>query len=207
MNVIRLTSGPIENNTYLVFDKNKTCALVDAPFDCYDAIRPHLEKNGLNLTHIFITHTHWDHIGGLAELKRETNAKIYVHKDDAFRLSIPEMELGGSVVQFEPVTPDVLLAGGEIIECGDMSFEVLHTPGHSPGGVCYLERNANTVFVGDTLFYLSIGRTDFEGSDFGTLINSIKTKLLTLPDNYKVLAGHNETTTIGFERQNNPFFR
>jgi len=215
MKIITFVSGPIGNNTYIVYDEtgncvNNTCIVIDAPFDCYKSIEKTLKEKNLTVSHILITHTHWDHIGGLGELKRNTNAKVCVHKDDVFRLSQPTANLGGIEVPIDTVEPDIVLSGGEIIESGNMKFTVLHTPGHSPGCVCFLnvpdnKNSANVVFVGDTLFNMSIGRTDFPGSDYKTLINSIQTKLMTLPDNCKVYCGHNEATTVGFERENNPF--
>ena len=205
MKVIPLVAGPIDNNVYVAYDDTGNCVVVDAPFLCYEVIDNVVKENNLKISHILITHTHWDHIGGLAELKKNTNAKVCVHKDDAVRLSQPVANLGGNQIQIETVEPDIILTGNEVIECGNMKFTVLHTPGHSPGAVCFLENQAGVVFVGDSLFNMSIGRTDFPGSDHNTLINSIKTKLLTLPDNYKVYCGHNEATTIGFEKAHNPF--
>ena len=205
MNIIHLISGPIADNTYILYDESNECAIVDAPFECAKQIEPIIKEKGLVVKYILITHTHWDHIGGLAELKNATNATICVHKEDAFRLKQEIASLGGMDVQIQTVEPDKIIKDGEILSCGNMQIEVLHTPGHSPGAVCYLERKFGNVFVGDTLFHLSIGRTDFPGSDYATLINSIKTKLLVLPDDFKVFCGHNESTTIGFERNNNPY--
>lgn len=206
MNIIHLVSGPIGNNTYVVYDEETNeCVVIDAPFESTQQIEPIIKEKGLIVKYILLTHTHWDHIGGLAELKNATNATICVHKDDAFRLQQEVTNLGGMEVKIQTIEPDKILQGGEIISCGDMEFEVLHTPGHSPGAVCYLERKSGNIFVGDSLFHLSIGRTDFQGSDHATLINSIMTKLMILPDSFHVFCGHNETTTIGFEKNNNPF--
>ena len=120
MKVITLVAGPIENNTYIAYDDTGNCVVIDAPFDCHKIIDDTVKEKNLKITHILITHTHWDHIGGLAELKKNTNAKVCVHKDDANRLSQTSMNLGGMKVEFEAVEPDFILAGNEIIESGDM---------------------------------------------------------------------------------------
>jgi len=207
MKVITLVAGPIGNNTYIAYDDAGSCVIIDAPFDSYEIIDKVIKEKNLKISHILITHTHWDHIGGLAELQRKTNAKVCVHKDEVWRLSQPKTNLGGMEINIETVEPDIILMGDETIESGDMKFTVLHTPGHTPGAVCFLENSKGIIFVGDTLFNMSIGRTDFPGGNHNTLIDSIKTKLMTLPDNYEVHCGHNESTTIGFERTNNPFLQ
>jgi glyoxylase-like metal-dependent hydrolase (beta-lactamase superfamily II) len=207
MKIIPFICGPIDDNVYIVESDAKECVIVDAPFDCCDELCAFLAQAELTPKYIFITHTHWDHIGGLAELKRRTQAEICVHRADAFRLSESIMTLGGGRVNIETVEPDTLLEGGEVLKCGELNFEVLHTPGPSPGAVCYYERGNDAIFVGDVLFRLSIGRTDFEGSNHQDMMDSIKNKLLVLSDDVKVFPGHNELTTIGYERRNNMFLR
>ena len=205
--IITKITGPIENNTYLIYDENKNCVIIDAPFGCFEAINPIIEKEKLNMPeHILITHTHFDHIGGLAELKQKyPDTKICVHKDDVFRLSMPSVNIQGMNIPIETIDADIILNGGETIKSGDMTFKVLHTPGHSPGCVCFSDEIQKIVFVGDTLFKTSIGRTDFDDGDYDTLINSIKTKLWNLDDNTNVYCGHGINTTIEFEKKNNPF--
>jgi len=205
--IITKNAGPIDNNTFLIYDENKNCIIIDAPAGCLTAMKPIIEKEGLNApSYILITHTHFDHIWGLAEIKKEyPNAIVSVHKDDIFRLSEPNINFAGMDILLDVVAPDLLLNGGERLKCGDIYFDVLHTPGHSPGCICFSNEEQKIAFVGDTLFRTSIGRTDLYGGDYDTLINSIKTKLWKLDDNTNVYCGHGINTTIEFEKKNNPF--
>jgi hydroxyacylglutathione hydrolase len=166
-----------------------------------------VDRLGLSIILIVATHTHTDHITALAQVKEATRAEYAVHKAEGTRKMTPALNrmlgpvLGGSLRSLPG--PDRLLGDGDVIDIGELSFMVLHTPGHSPGGICL--QGHGVVFCGDTLFNLSIGRTDFPGCSHTQLMDSIRTKLMILPDDTKVFPGHGLGTTIGVERQWNPF--
>jgi len=159
---------------------------------------------GLDIKYIVLTHGHIDHVAALKEVKEATGAKVAVHADDASSLQGQSFfaEQFGLSYQVPP-SPDRLLKDGDSIDIGDLHFLVLHTPGHSPGGICLLGQGV--VFSGDTLFNYGIGRYDLPGGDYNQLMKSIDTKLMVLPDETTVYPGHGPGTTIGAERLANPF--
>lgn len=199
-----LVVGQIATNCYILgCEKDNTAVVID-PGGNADQIMNRLKKHELELKAIIATHAHFDHIGAVASIVRETDAKLYLHKDDwpiLERASRSAAAWGFSVEQ--PEMPDEAPAEGDVLTFGTIKLKVLHTPGHSPGGISLTMDDK--VFVGDSLFYRSIGRTDFPGGDFDTLINSIKTKLFTLPDDTTAYTGHGPNTTIGDEKKHNPF--
>ena len=165
-----------------------------------------MAENGWEVSHILLTHSHFDHVGGLAELKTATNAPIYIHPDAVAMLEMAEMAASRWNIPIIPPPPaDKMLAEGDIIEVGKQKLEVLFTPGHAPGHVCFYLREHNVLFDGDVLFQQSIGRTDLPGGNYDLLMQSIVEKLLPLPDETHVLSGHGPATTIGQEKQWNPF--
>ncbi len=196
-----MTLGYMGVNSYILFDKNShKAALFDAPAEA-ERILKFLAENGLELEYIFLTHGHFDHIGALSELKTKTGAKIVIHKDEEKYLNDSALNL-----TFEPlpeVYADVLVNGEDIMEFCDTKIRIIHTPGHTVGGVCYYFDNI--LISGDTLFQGSIGRFDFPLGDFATEIKSIKEKILALPDETQVYPGHGLATTIGAERKENPY--
>jgi len=159
---------------------------------------------GLDIKFIILTHGHIDHVAALKEVKEATGAKVAIHTDDASSLQGQSFfaEQFGLSYQVPP-SPDGLLKDGDSIDIGDLHFLVLHTPGHSPGGICLLGQGV--VFSGDTLFNYGIGRYDLPGGDYSQLMKSIDTKLMVLPDETTVYPGHGPGTTIGAERRSNPF--
>ncbi len=198
--------GPIQANCYILGCKETKKAAVIDPGDEADRILAALAEDQLTLEYILNTHGHFDHVGGNRRLKEVSGAKIAIHSDDAPMLESLSMfaaQFGMSTENSPP--PDLAIADGDTITFGNITLSVIYTPGHSPGGVSF--HSDGVVFVGDTLFAGSIGRTDFPGGDFDTLIASIRNKLFPLGDDVRVFTGHGPETTIGREKQANPFLQ
>ena len=196
--------GPLQANCFIVgCDQTHQAAVIDPGGDV-DKILLALAGEQLTVKAIINTHGHFDHVSGNKQLKAATGADLMIHPKDAPMLS--QLASGAAMwgMQSEDSPePDRLLEDGDTVQVGQITFKVLYTPGHTPGGISlYADKS---VFVGDTLFAGSIGRTDFPGGDFETLIRSIHTKLFTLPDDVAVYTGHMEPTTIGKEKRYNPF--
>jgi len=186
-------------------EKTKEAAVIDPGGDA-DEILMRLAKLGLKVKYLINTHGHFDHVGANKRMKTVTGAPILIHAGDApmlMRLSKDAL-MFGLTAENSP-EPDQKISDGDKIRFGEITLKVLHTPGHSPGGVALLAEGH--VFVGDTLFSGSIGRTDLPGGDYNTLISSVRNKLFILDDNMVVHCGHGPDTTIGREKQYNPFFR
>ena len=200
--------GPFATNCYLVRPGDGSCWIVDASFEPRAMIQ-RVQELGDTPSAIILTHAHADHIAGLAEVKEAfPEAPVLIHEAEASFLTNPVLNL--SAGYGEPLTAPVadrLLKGGETLELGDSSWKVLHTPGHSPGGITLYCEAAKQALVGDTLFAGSIGRYDFPTSDGPTLFKSIQQQLYTLPDDVTAYPGHGPTTTIGREKTTNPFVR
>ena len=204
MILIRLIVGPLQVNCFILADeKTKEAIVVDPGDDAQDILKV-IKDKGLRVRYIVNTHAHFDHVGANKAVKDATGAELLLHEADApvlAAVAIQSRSFGMSPVSSPP--PDRLLKHGDSIVAGEVSLKVLHTPGHTPGGISLLEQGF--VFTGDALFAGSIGRTDFPGGDLRTLIRSIKTNLMTLPDDTKVFSGHGPASTIGDERAENPF--
>ncbi|MCJ7807470.1 MAG: MBL fold metallo-hydrolase [Dehalococcoidia bacterium] len=202
-----LELGPFLANCYIVGSDRTGEGIIIDPVAEAETIMDNVRQLGLTIKLIIATHSHPDHIMALGQIKEETGAPFAMHEAESAGMiasgmaRVMGMFMSGSA---EPLPkPDMLLKDGEAIEVGDLSFTVLHTPGHSPGGISLYGQGM--VFVGDTLFNFSIGRTDFPGCSHQQLIESINSKLLTLPDETIVYPGHGPQTTIRAERQHNPF--
>jgi glyoxylase-like metal-dependent hydrolase (beta-lactamase superfamily II) len=192
---------------YLVGDPQSGEALVIDPADETEAIIARAKKNNLKIKYIVNTHGHVDHFSGNSDMKKLTGAQIIVHEDDADRLTNTPASLLAMFNAKPSPAADITVKDGDQIRVGDVTLNVLHTPGHSEGSMSlYTE---GIVFTGDTLFVEAVGRTDFPGSSWDVMYQSIQTKLFPLPDETRVLPGHNygrtATSTIGHEKQYNPF--
>lgn len=205
MIVRRLVVGPFESNCYILGSEATKEGMVIDPGADAKHILGEIKSLGLDMKLIVLTHAHIDHAGALKEVKEATGAGVAVHVDDAKSLRRLGHSLSAPFRLFYPAppSPDRLLNEGDSIDISDLHFTVLHTPGHTPGGICLL--GEGVVFTGDTLFHQSIGRTDLPGGSHGHLMNVINSKLMALPDNTVVYPGHGSETTIGDERQKNPF--
>jgi len=203
-----LETGPLAVNCYLLGDKTTKEALVIDPGGHVDNILALLNQYQLQLSTIINTHSHFDHCGGNRDLKDATGARLLVHSLDSDHLGhlTKAALMFGLTVKNSPA-PDQMLEHGDQIKVGEITLQVMHTPGHSPGGICLKEEAQKMVFVGDSIFQGSIGRTDFPGCSHSQLINSIKTQIFSLPEDYRLFPGHGPYTDVGREKSYNPFFR
>ena len=203
MIIKRLELGMFASNCYVIGSESTKEGLVIDPGDEPNRILNSIKALGLDIKLILVTHGHIDHISAVNKVKEATGAEVAIHADDVGALKGGGWFLGIPRPTVPP--PERLLNDGDNIDVADLHFKVLHTPGHSPGGVCFL--GDGVVFTGDTLFCQSIGRSDIGEGNHRQLINSIMTRLMTLPDKTIVYPGHGPETTIGEERRSNPFLQ
>jgi len=198
-----LVVGPLESNCYIIADENTREALVIDPGDESDRILGLIHENSLAVKYVVCTHAHFDHVGAVPEIKKETGAKVIIHRyeRDIYEHSKEFAALWGYELDHLP-DPDMFVSEGDIIKIGNLKFEILHTPGHSPGGICLY--GEGILVTGDTLFAGSVGRTDLYGGDEKELRKSFK-RLIGLPQEIKVLPGHGPQSTIFKERVDNFF--
>lgn len=209
MFIKRLPLGDVEANCYIVADEGtKTGAVIDAGGFSEELLSSIKEAGIENLKYIMCTHGHFDHIAGVKKLKEHfPSAEIVIGAEDAILTEDADKNASKYFgVSFDSFKPDVLVKENDILTIGKKEFKVLETPGHSKGGVCYVCESEKILFSGDTLFKLTVGRTDLWGGSINELLDSIE-KLMLLSDDYTVLTGHNISTTIGNERIRNRYLR
>jgi glyoxylase-like metal-dependent hydrolase (beta-lactamase superfamily II) len=200
--------GPLRCNCTILGDEVTHEAVVVDPGDNIAEILSRLQKHGLTLRQIVITHAHIDHVGGAAVLKRATGAPVLLNQQDLGLLGAMEMQAGWlGIPTPEVASPDASADDGLAVGLATLPAEVIHTPGHTPGSICLLFPQQQLLLAGDTLFAGSIGRTDLPGGDGRQILRSLRDRLMVLPERTRVLPGHGPDTTIGAEKQSNPFLQ
>src|SRR5271155_3799693 len=200
--------GPLRCICTILGDEGTHDALVVDPGDNIPEILSRLQKHGLTLRQIVVTHAHIDHVGGAAQLRKATGAPVFLNQKDLELLGAMEIQAGWlGVPTPEVVPPDASAEDGLTVGLATLPAEILHTPGHTPGSICLHFPEAQLLLAGDTLFAGSIGRTDLPGGDGRQILRSLRDRLLVLPDATRVVPGHGRETTIGEERQSNPFLQ
>lgn len=206
MKLLRMPVGIYAANCYIVYSETTKDGIIVDPGGDAEEILKIITKNNININCIILTHGHGDHIGGLADLKEALDIPIMIHEGDIDLLTDGNKNFSTTMGMGRiELKADRLLKDGEIIKFGDLEALIIHTPGHTKGGISI--KIKDNIITGDTLFASSIGRTDLPGGDFDTIIGSIKEKLLIYPDDTRVFPGHGEDSTIGREKKLNPFLR
>ena len=201
----RVTAGIYATNCYIIGCENTGDGVIIDPGGDSEQIMRAAAENGLNIKYIILTHGHFDHTGALKDVKEQTKAPVAIHPKDAYMLQNPHQSMAAQAGQGGGAeNADIMLEDGDILDVGDLAMEIMHTPGHTAGGIS-IKIGDDLLISGDTLFAGSVGRTDLPGGDYDTLIRSIKTKLMVLDENTKVYPGHGGATTIGKEKKTNPF--
>lgn len=211
MNLKKFVFNPFQENTYLIWDNDKNCAIIDPGCsDDYERkeLTEFIESEGLKPIKLLNTHCHIDHVLGNKFLAEKYNLGLEMHELDLPVLNaVPNY---GATFGFETgqmLQPSTFLSQGDVVNVGSIELEILFVPGHSPGSICFYHKTTKQVISGDALFYGSIGRTDLPGGNHNQLIEAIKSELLTLPEDVQVHSGHGPSTNIGFEKVHNPFLQ
>lgn len=208
LSITRLVLGPTQTNTYLIGDQGNQAAVVIDPAWDGEVILRHAQDQHWQLTAVWLTHAHFDHFGGLGPVANASKPPLPVALHPADK---PMWQARGGagffgIPEFDPgPEPTIALKHGMELKLGQHTFEVRHTPGHSPGHVIFVCRDQHTVFCGDLVFMGSVGRTDLPGGSWETMMQSIRQEILTLPDDTRLLSGHGPATTVGQEKRINPF--
>lgn len=199
--------GPLQTNCYIITNESKQCLIID-PGSEGEKLKSFITNKGLNPQAIILTHAHFDHIGAVDDIRKEYNISVYIHVKEEEWLTKPELNGSQFFMLQTPITAEranYIIEKENEMKIGDFSFQILETPGHSPGSISFYFKERNIVVSGDALFSGSIGRTDLPGGNHKQLLNSIHERLLILPEETIVLPGHGPTTTIGQEMDSNPF--
>lgn len=205
MKITRFMTGPIQTNAYLAVDEDTNKGfIVDPGYYCPE-LTEKVRSENIDITYIMLTHGHGDHIGGLkGHLKDFPDAKVVAYAEEREMLTNPAINLSfdvsGEAISFEA---DIYVKDRDRLQVGNTEITLIHTPGHTKGGMCLYAKG--NLFCGDTIFRRSIGRTDFYGGDFRVLMNSIRDRIYTLPDDTVLWPGHMEVSTVGEEKRENPF--
>ncbi len=198
--------GPAQTIGYVVADDaGGPAVIIDAPLGTAAAMVEQAQQWQRSVAYLLTTHAHWDHVLDNARVIELTHAQYGIHPESVPLLEVPQTQMFGLDIPMRPIKPDLELRDGQTVAVGKLRLRVLDCPGHCPGSVALFEANERVVFTGDVLFAGSIGRTDLWGGDYETLLSSIRRKLVPLGDDVRVFAGHGPVTTIGQERQENPF--
>lgn len=206
MRITNLPSGALQANTYLAVDEKTNEGFIVDPGGYNKVLTKEVRDNDVNIKYIILTHGHSDHICGVNEHKAEfPDAKLVAYKDEEAMLENPNLNQSPGFGVPYSTKADILVSDGDELKVGDVTLKFIHTPGHTEGGMCIYVKEAKALFSGDTLFRQSIGRTDFPGGSYKEIMDSIRKKLFLLPDDTNVFPGHMGMTSIGFEKENNPF--
>lgn len=201
----KFTLGIYQTNCYFLYKEGCKDTIVVDPADQGEKIYEKLSADGFNVKAIILTHGHFDHIWGVKGLKDRSRAKVYALDKEAELLKDPELNVSEMMGRPVMVVPDDFFRDGDTVTLADMTFKVIATPGHTAGSACYYFEDSKLLISGDTLFCESVGRTDFPTGSEKAITDSLNNKLMLLPDDVKVFPGHGGSTTIGSERENNPF--
>lgn len=205
MKVEKFVTGMISTNCYLAINEETKQAVIIDPASCPDYLISHIKREGLHVEAILLTHGHFDHIMGIDGFLEEFVVPVYVHELDQKLMTDIKLNQSSTYMAGYTFSNAVSVKDGQTLSLAGYEFRVLHTPGHTPGGVCYYVESEKTVFCGDTLFQNSVGRTDFPLGSMSELIRSIKEKLMVLPGDVTAWPGHMGETMIGYEKEHNPF--
>lgn len=207
MEIIQITAGLLSTNCYLIINpETRRAILIDSPPDSKDQILETLRNEQVQLEAILLTHSHWDHFADANPIKCSTGANLFVHKNDYYRIQNPfEHTLVQLDFEIEPAEANHLIVHRESLVFETAKLEAIPTPGHTEGGMTYVLESERCAFVGDTIFYLSVGRTDLPGGNAELLMQSINQTIFQLPDDFILYPGHERPTTVGFEKSFNPY--